>query len=83
VSQPTVLSPWYVVQRIFREHNMHPEDVCMEYYASMEEGTTTFQHDKKRALLFMSLASAARVAAAEEAEVRALTTKEESEEFGR
>ena len=83
MSQPTVLSPWFVVQRLNHDFGTSVEDVQMEYYTSMEEGVITFQRSRTLAMLFMSLASAARVAAAEGAEVRVLTTKEESEEFGR
>jgi hypothetical protein len=62
---------------------MHPEEVKMEYYTSMEDGEGTWQTDPKRALLMMSLHSASRIAAAEGAQVRVLTSKEEAEEFGR
>lgn len=79
MSYPTVLGPWYIVQHC-KTLTMLGE---MEYYTSMEDGVQTFQPKKKLAMLFMSLASAARVAASEGAEVRVLTSKEEAEEFGR
>lgn len=81
MSYPTVLGPWFVVQRFTPESYDAPTE--MEYYTSMDEETTTFQVDKKRAMLFMNLQAAARVALAEVAEVRVLTSKEDAEEFGR
>ena len=79
MSFPSVLGPWFVVQK-FKSLAMLGE---MYYYRSQEEGGDCFTESKRGALLFMSLASAARVAAAEGAEVRVLTTKEEAKEFGR
>lgn len=76
MSKPTVLSPWYVVQRM-------DKDCFIEYYQSQEEDDNAFTKTKKQALLFASLGSAARVAEAEVAEVRVLTTAEEAKEFGR
>jgi len=87
VSQPTVLGPWYIVQRLMSEREAAEETndnyPRVLYYTAMEDGPAMFQTNKKRAMLFMSLGSASRVAAAEVAEVRVLTTKEEGEEFGR
>lgn len=81
MSYPTVLGPWFVVQRL--NHNGLDQPVYVEYYTALDEGVSEFQQDKKRALLFSSLHSAARVASAEGAEVRVLSSKEEAEEFGR
>lgn len=85
MSFPTILGPWYVVQRLFRDpHSSNPDGVVPEYYTAREDDAVAiFQKDPKRAMLFMSLASAARVALAEGAEVRVLTSKEEAQEFGR
>lgn len=83
MSFPTVLGPWFVVQKMKDDGSISGDFVGMEYYTSMDEGGSTWQQDQKKAMLFMSLASAARVAAAEGAEVRVLTTKEEADEFGR
>lgn len=88
MSFPTTLSPWFVVQRIGCECNPAAGGVCecggaMEYYTNADEGTTIFQFDPRRAMLFMSLAQASRVALSEGAEVRVLATKEEADEFGR
>lgn len=88
MSFPTTLSPWYVVQRLGCDCNVAQAGVCecggiMEYYTNADEGKTLFQSDHRRAMLFMSLAQASRVAASEGAEVRVLATKEEAAEFGR
>ncbi len=81
MSYPTTLGPWFVVQRI----NYSGLDVpmYMEYYQHAEDGDGLWTQDKKVALLFMSIQQAARVAEAETAEVRVLTTKDEAREFGR
>jgi hypothetical protein len=55
----------------------------MSYYQHAEDGDGLWTADKKVALLFMSLQQAARVAGAEAAEVRVLTTRDEAKEFGR
>ena len=83
MSRPTVLGPWFVVQRLKDDGSVSGDYVGMDYYTAMADGTTTFSMDKHRTLLFMSLASAARVAIAETAEVRVLTTQEDAAEFGR
>lgn len=82
MSRPTVLGPWFVVQQLYYPI-LESDNPYIVYYTAMEDGTTTFDKDKKRTLLFMSLGSAARVAQAETAEVRVLTTQEEAKEFGR
>lgn len=87
MSYPTILSPWFVVQRLKSDGTISGDYVGMEYYTSVEEGGPTFQEGrrggKKVALIFMSLHSATRVAASEGAEVRVLSSKAEMEEFGR
>jgi len=86
VSFPTILGPWFVVLREHRGPTTYDDDVIlgMEYYTAIDGGASTaFQTDPKQALLFMSLHAASRVAAAEVAWVRVLTTKEEAAEFGR
>jgi hypothetical protein len=82
VSFPTVLGPWFVVVR----ETTYDDDVILgqEFYTAIDGGASkTFQTDPKIAMLFMSLHAAARVAAAEVAWVRVLTSKEDAEEFGR
>lgn len=86
MSYPTVLSPWYVVQTL--THKPVTEDgleveVYVEYYAAEEDGSTVFQRDKRRAMLFMSLRSAARSVREGIDEIRVLTTEAEAKEFGR
>lgn len=86
MSFPTALSPWFVVLREHRGPTTYDDDVILgqEYYTAVDGGASTaFQSDPKRAMLFMSLQAASRVAAAEGAWVRVLTTKEEAAEFGR
>lgn len=86
MSYPTVLSPWYVVQTLTREggvHDVGEREVYMEYYAAEEDGSTVFQQDKRRAMLFMSLRSAARSVREGIDEIRVLTTEAEAKEFGR
>ena len=77
---PTVLSPWYVVQK-FRTLSHLGE---MYYYTAVEDADEdAFDEKPEKAMLFMSLTAAARVAASEGAEVRVLTTKDEAKEFRR
>ncbi len=83
MSFPTVLSPWFVVQRLRDIDPINTDYVGMEYYTSMEDGGPTWTQNKHLAMLFMSLGSAARVANGEVAEVRVLTMKEEAKLFGR
>lgn len=76
MSQPSVLSPWYAVQRLVGDQ--------MEYYQSAAaEGEPLFTSRKKEATLFMSLHAASRVALAEVAEVRVLFDSTQVREFGR
>lgn len=79
MSYPTTLSPWFVVYQ--RDHET--EDTA--YYMSGSEAETPnyWSSDAPRAMIFMSLASAARVADAEGAHVRVLWSKSEADEFGR
>jgi len=81
MSYPTTLGPWFVVQRI--SYSGLDVPMFVEYYQHSEDGDGLWTHDKKVALLFMSIQQAARVAQAETAEVRVLTTKEDAKEFGR
>lgn len=76
VSQPTVLSPWFIVQRL-------RTDGHLEFYQSAAEGDGSFTTVKGLSMLFMSLQSASRVAESERAEVRALFTRGHASEFGR
>ena len=54
---PTLLSPWYVVQRLEHttiglDRDLYPEIVKnMTYYTSMEDGGTEFTREPKRAML--------------------------------
>ena len=75
MSAPTLLSPWYVVCYPFVDPPM--------YYTSYEESEKAFRDDPKRAMLFMSLHAAARVAEAEGAEVLVIYSKDQLKEFGR
>jgi hypothetical protein len=81
VSYPTVLAPWYVVQRFRDDGSISGDYLPPEYYRTDEAGEGIWTDKKKDAMLFMSLQAAARVARSTVAEVRVLTTKEELEEF--
>ena len=82
--KPTILSPWFVVQKFSPcAHCKAANFGMIEYYMMPEDRPGLFTPDKKRAAIFMSIHSAARVAQSEAAEVRALTTEEEVTEFGR
>jgi hypothetical protein len=87
VSFPTIMGPWYVVQRIVYGLGRDQRDDFgirhIDYFTSSEESDQVFQREKKLALLFMSLQSATRVAESEGAEIRVLYNKEHAEEFGR
>lgn len=78
MSFPTTLGAWYVCQRL-------RDDGTMEYYTSQEDSgeKELFTPRKAFALLFMSLASAVRVAEGTVAEVRVLTSRADAKEFGR
>lgn len=78
MSYPTVLGPWYVVQRL-----THDANEPLEYYQHADEGQELWTRKMKEACLFMSLASAARIAEGVIGEVRVLTSKMHAEEFGR
>lgn len=81
MSYPTTLGPWFVVQRLtFESTNII---TGVEYYQHAEDGDDLWTGDKKVALMFMSLHHAARVAEAEAAEVRVLSSREDAKEFGR
>jgi hypothetical protein len=81
MSYPTVLGPWYVVQRLII--NVTTGLGEMEFYAAADDGSEMFTTKPKRAMLFMSLQSAARVAGPTAGEVRVLFSPEHAEEFGR
>jgi hypothetical protein len=82
VSYPTLLGPWFVVQRLYYAES-DERLLGVEYYQHPTEGEECWTRDKRSALLFMSIQQASRIASAETAEVRALTTKEEAKEFDR
>ncbi len=80
---PSVLSPWYVVQRL--QDSYTPS---MEYFVSPEsskevEEANSFTPDKRRAMLFQTLQSATRVAEAADADIRVLYDKKHMKEFNR
>lgn len=83
MSFPTLLSPWYVVQKMKSDGTISGDYLGLEYYTSQEEADRSFQTDPRKAMLFMSLPAAARVASSEGAEIRVLTSKEEANAFGR
>lgn len=74
-SFPTVLSPWYVVQKL-----MGPM-FSPQFYRVEEDGTPALTNNSHEAMLFMSLQSAVRVAKGVAGEIRVLTTKDELAEF--
>lgn len=85
-TKPTVLSPWYVVQRLDPNYPHYDGDTepLTEYFKHIEETTSNpWTTDRKQALLFSSLQSAARVAQAEVAEIRVLVSEEDAHDFGR
>lgn len=75
MSFPTVLAPWFVVQRL------HGPVADMQYYRTDEEGKPLWTEDQNEAMLFMSLHSAHRVAKAVAAEVRVLADRDDLLEF--
>ena len=82
MSYPTVLGPWYVVQRMKSDGTISGDYVGMEYYTMADE-ETMWTEDKKRAMIFATLQQASRIAESEVAEVRVLMCKAEAEEFDR
>jgi hypothetical protein len=83
MSAPTTLAPWYVV---FKEvPNMELVWYQSEYSEDKDENgeAYTFSPDKRGAILFQNLASAARVAKTEHAYVRVLVNQTDAEEFDR
>ena len=76
MTAPTILSPWYVVQR-FRSVAMLGQ---LEFYRMSDEGSY-WSENEKDALLFMSLQSAVRIADAEGAHVRVLASEAHLKEF--
>lgn len=86
MSYPTPLGPWFVVQRLARGVTAPPgvEYITgVEYYTRDGEGLDVWTQNPVDALLFMSLHEAGRVASAETAEVRALSSRDDAKEFGR
>jgi len=75
-SFPTVLSPWYVVQRL-----MGPMFSPQYYRAVESEDTPALTNEAHEAMLVMSLSTAVRLARSVGGEVRVLTSKEELAEF--
>lgn len=73
----TPLNPYFVVQRF----DLAKEMKGMEFYATEDDGSGGFVEDPYRALLFTSLTSASFVAQAEAAEVRAIASESDYEEF--
>lgn len=73
MTSPTPLSPWFVVFR-------HAGD--LEYYTHADDGPMWWT-GKTKAMMFMSLASALRVAKAEAADILVLWDREKAHEFGR
>jgi len=76
---PTLLSPWFVVQKFATLSHLG----CAQFYTAMDDGNTTFVEDENKAMIFMSLHSAYRVAQAEGAHVRVLASADDVKEFGR
>lgn len=90
MNRPTLLSPWYAVQKLIDPEvdgylpDGAPDLYTIEYYTAMEADLgVTFHRDPKKAMLFMNLQSAARVAHAEGAEVRVLYDEAGAKEFDR
>jgi hypothetical protein len=79
MSHPTMLSPWFIVQRVRVDKEIDASYV--EYWTSDGEGTLAWSRNPHQAMLFMGLQSAARVAEAEVAEVRVLYNKDGLREF--
>lgn len=83
MSYPTLLGPWFVVNRFLFGDGAEQVPI-VEYYQASEDGTEPlWTQDPKKALLFMSLHSAGRVNVAVGGMIRVLVTKDEAEEFGR
>lgn len=72
---PTLLSPWYVVQRnkTYKYNGPEPhENTVQEYWSVAEDEKGAWTVDPHQAMIFMALISAKRIADAEVAEVRVL-----------
>lgn len=74
-SFPTVLSPWYIVQRL-----MGPM-FSPQYYRASDDDAPALTNNAHEAMLMHSLQTAVRVARAIGGEVRVLTSKDELAEF--
>ena len=83
MSAPTILAPWYTV---FRETNGELVYFQSDYSDDIDVTTGRpypFSPSNKGALIFHSLPSAKRVAAAEGGMIRVLVTEAEAREFDR
>ncbi len=81
MTYPTVLAPWFVVQKL-RSVNVDPEGcVVREFYSIDEEGQTIWTDDAKKAMLFLSLHSAYRVALGTAGEIRVVADRGDLTEF--
>lgn len=73
---PTVLSPWYIVQKLIGPM------FSPQYYRAVEtEETPALTNNAHEAMLVMSLPTAVRLARSVGGEVRVLTSKDELAEF--
>jgi hypothetical protein len=73
VTYPTVLSPWFVVQKRAAGRT--------SYFSQADNPDGIFVAEKTQALLLVNLHAAARIAQSNEAEIRALVCREDYEEF--
>ena len=80
MSFPTVLAPWFVVQRL-RPGDQLLDYPPIQYYQESDEGMPMWKDDPNSAMIFMSLHSAHRVARATASEVRVLVDKDDLKEF--
>jgi hypothetical protein len=86
MNYPTVLSPWFVVQKTAGRNEIGTRDPIIThivYFCSQEVSPDEWTTDKKKAMLMMSIHSAAQISKATGGEIRALVTQEDSAEFGR
>jgi hypothetical protein len=81
MSAPTTLAPWYVLCKEFGSLDWYQSEYSD---AKLSDGTPMeFSSNKRTALLFQNLASAARVAKSTHAMIRVLVTEDEAREFDR
>jgi hypothetical protein len=74
---PTVLNPWYVLVDYLFEDGI----LSLAYYMDDPEGKRSVTVDKKRAALFRSLVSAARIAQDEEYQILVIYNKDQLDEY--